>query len=240
MIFKNANWDKLWSKKFTYGNLADWTVDIFLNISILLKNIENPRILSAGCGRGLIDYWLIKVFGFKTVLLDNSKKCIQNLKKAFRKVDKEKFEICNASIINIPYPDNSFDLVWNEGVLEHFKRDEYEKALKEMIRVSQKYILIDVPYAKSKPYIFAKKFLEENSLWDWGYEDPKVSLKEDLIANGVRVLKEECIGSIKTNRNYIDMIPFDKRDNILKELKKEDFNVFPHLLTIGEKYRNGK
>lgn len=235
MISKNADWDKIWTKKFEYTNLSDWAADIFVNIYLLLKDLENPKILSAGCGRGLIDYWLIRVFGYKIVLLDNSLKCIKNLKKAFKSVDKNNFKLCHTSILNIPYPDNSFDLVWNEGVLEHFCKDDYEKAIKEMVRVSKKYILIDVPYAKSKPYLMAKKYLEENGLWVWGYEDPKVSLKNALKPHGVEVLREVPIGSVQTNRNYIDMVPPDKRGQILKCLNQDDFKVFPHLMTIGEK-----
>lgn len=214
--------------------MTDWEVDIFVNISLLLKDIENPQILSAGCGRGLIDYWLINVFGYNVVLLDSSKKCINNLRSAFRKVNKDKFQLCHASMLDIPYPDNSFDLVWNEGVLEHFQQDDYERAIKEMVRISRKYILIDVPYAKSKPYIEVKKWLEENNLWAWGYEDPKVSLKNDLEVNGVKIIKEIPIGSVQTNINYINMIPSDKRKEIFRQLTRDDFQVFPHLMTIGE------
>jgi len=235
MISENANWNNIWSKKFVYGQLRDWEAEIFVNIYSLLKDIENPQILSAGCGRGLIDYWLINVFGYKVVLLDSSTKCIENLRRAFRKVNKEKFELHHASILDIPYPDNSFDLVWNEGVLEHFHKDDYERTIKEMVRVSRRYIMSDVPYAKSKPYIMAKKLLEENGLWAWGYEDPKVSLKDDLEDNGVSILKEIPIGSIQTNKNYINMVPPEKREQILKRLTEDDFEVFPHLMTIGEK-----
>jgi hypothetical protein len=126
-------------------------------------------------------------------------------------------------------------LVWNEGVLEHFHKDDYKRAIKEMVHVSRKYILIDVPYAKSKPYVMAKKWLEENSLWIWGYEDPKISLKDDLEANGVKILKEIPIGSNQTNWNYLNMIPSDKREQVLKRLNEDDFKVFPHFMTIAEK-----
>jgi len=236
MSYKKADWDKIWSNAdFKPGFLNDWAAEIFINIYTLLKNIEHPYILSAGCGRGLIDYWLINVFGYKVVLLDNSQKCIKKLKKTFKKVDKSKFNLCQASIFNIPYPENTFDLVWNEGVLEHFQKDDYEKSFQEMSRVSKKYILIDVPYARSKPYMMAKKYLEENNLWSWGYEAPKISLKDDFESNGVKVIKEIPIGSIQTNRNYVDMIPLGERKKIMAFLSQDDFKVFPHLMVIGQK-----
>jgi SAM-dependent methyltransferase len=235
MIYKNAEWDKIWSGKFAYGYLRDWAADIFVNIQELLKEFENPQILNAGCGRGLIDYWLINVFDYQIVLLDNSAKCIKNLRKAFGKVKKDKFKLCYASILDIPYTDNKFDLVWNSGVLEHFLKEDYKKAIKEVVRVSKKYILIVVPYAKCKPYLLTKRWLEENNLWMWGYEDPKVSLKDELESNGVEIIKEKLIGSAQTNRNYVNMVPLDRREQVLKYLNQDDFNVFPHLMTIGKK-----
>lgn len=235
MIFTNADWDKIWAKKFIYSHLVDWEADIFVNIYLLLKDIKNPCILSAGCGRGLIDFFLINVFGYNVVLLDNSSKCINNLRKAFREVDKDKFELCHASVLDIPYPENNFDLVWNEGLLEHFHMDDYKKAINEIVRVTKKYILIDVPYAKSQPYVMAKRWLEEKGLWEWGYEDPKVSLKTDLEVSGADVIKETPIGSIQTNRNYVNMIPPEKRGDILRSLNEDDFKVFPHLMTIAQK-----
>lgn len=236
MIFKEANWDKIWSKTdFKPHSLSDWEADIFINIYALLKNSPNSYILSAGCGRGLIDYWLINCLGYRVVLLDYSSECIQNLKKIFKKTDKNKYQICRASILNIPYQDNTFDLVWNEGVLEHFSVDDFERALKEMIRVSKKYILVDVPYSKSKPYMMAKKYLEENNLWPWGYEKPRISLIDDFKKFGVKVIKETPIGSTQTNFNYLNMIPLKDREKIIKELTEEDFKVFPHLMIIGEK-----
>jgi hypothetical protein len=50
--------------------------------------------------------------------------------------------------------------------------------------------MIDVPYAKSKPYILAKQWLEQNSSWPWGYEDPKTSLKGDVEATGAVLIKK--------------------------------------------------
>ncbi|GAM11531.1 hypothetical protein OR1_03847 [Geobacter sp. OR-1] len=89
MTSGNANWDKLWSQGFTYGPLDGWAREIFLAIGDLLKSYESPSILSAGCGRGVVDYWIMEAFGWNVTLLDNSETCIKNLKKSLRKVDKK-------------------------------------------------------------------------------------------------------------------------------------------------------
>jgi SAM-dependent methyltransferase len=46
---------------------------------------------------------------------------------------------------NLPFADNSFDIVICCEVLEHLPYSVYKKAVKEMERVSKKYILISVP-----------------------------------------------------------------------------------------------
>jgi hypothetical protein len=237
---KNVNWNKIWGTKFIYGPLRDWEKDIFINICGLLKDQKIVRVMSAGCGRGLIDYWLIQVFGFKITLLDNSKNCIKNLQKSFRKVDKAKYELCYASIFEIPYPDNTFDLVWNAGVLEHFQEKDLYLALKEMTRVSSRYLLCSVPNMRSKPYMLAKKFLEENDLWKYGYENPKLSLRKELKNCGLEVKAEFPIGSIQTNWNYVNMVPSESRHLILDQLSDVDFKVFPHIMIIGDKKERNK
>ena len=235
MIYSGADWDKIWRKGFKLSPLQDWAADIFVTAYRLLKNSDSPKVLSAGCGRGLIDYWLIHVFGYNVVLLDHSTECIRQLKRLFCRVPRHLYAIAHASIFSIPYPDCTFDLVWNEGVLEHFSDDDMLLAIKEMSRVSRKYILIDVPYAGSKPYCLSKRFLEENKLWSWGHESPKLSLREELNICKVEFVEELLIGSEETNRNYVAMVPAMHRQQILDQLVPQDFQIFPHLLTIGKK-----
>lgn len=124
-------------------------------------------------------------------------------------------------------------MVWNEGVLEHFNDEDCRRALSEMVRVSRRFVLIDVPNANCKPYVLVKEWLEEHGKWSWGYEKPRNSLRQDLEKLGVRVLSEQSIGGRQTILNYLDMVPIEHRHMILNRLKPEDFNTFPHLLTIG-------
>lgn len=50
------------------------------------------------------------------------------------------------SILNIPLPDNSFDSVCAFQVLEHIDFKDFENALKEMKRVSKKYVFVSLPH----------------------------------------------------------------------------------------------
>lgn len=50
-----------------------------------------------------------------------------------------------ASLLEIPLPDNSFDLVMACEALEHLPFEQFTSALRELGRVSKKYILISLP-----------------------------------------------------------------------------------------------
>jgi len=126
--------------------------------------------------------------------------------------------------------------VWNEGVWEHFTEEEIYRGVREMGRVCKRngYIVVDVPYSKCKPYILAKKWLEDNNYWIYGYEEAKSTMKPYFLKAGLEVIDEYPIGSEQTCRNYINMIPDNSARNVLlKNLSEEDFNVYPHLVTIG-------
>ena len=51
-----------------------------------------------------------------------------------------------SNISDLPFDDNSFDVVISTEVLEHLDDKTFHKALKEMNRVSSKHIVISVPY----------------------------------------------------------------------------------------------
>lgn len=225
----------MWRKGFSYGALDGWASEIFLALGELLKETESPTILSAGCGRGLVDYWLMQVFGWKITLLDNSPQCIKNLKRSLGKVERSRYELVTGSILAMPFAERSFDLVWNEGVVEHFSEADYRRALAEMVRVSRRFVLVDVPNAGCRPYLLVKQWLEEQGRWSWGYEQPRLSLRGDLEELGLDVLVEKSVGGRRTITNYLEMVPAEHRDGILRQLVPADFETFPHLLAIGVK-----
>ncbi len=92
------------------------------------------------------------------------------------------FEIYGAKIVSATvgsvdnlnmFPDNYFDLVFNEGVLEHHSIDVV-KAVKEMLRVSKKYVVISIPDGDNLIYRIKKFIKRKLGIWEWdkyGYEE---------------------------------------------------------------------
>lgn len=99
-----------------------------------LKDIpKDARILEVGCNRGL--------------QLDNLKKLgftnlwgIEINEKALELARQKQYNIVVGSGFDIPFKDGFFDLVFTSGVLIHIYPDDLHKMLKEILRVSIKYI----------------------------------------------------------------------------------------------------
>ena len=113
----------------------------FRNHWIVFKELMNnkdfnngKRCLEVGCGRGTISSYFSDA-GYECTLLDISEEAINIAKEIFRRNElKGKFKIGDA--INIPFNDNSFDIIGSIGLLEHFQ--DIESPIKEQIRVLDK------------------------------------------------------------------------------------------------------
>jgi len=64
----------------------------------------------------------------------------------------------------LPYADNSFDLVWNFGVLWFYP--DADKLIREMARVSRRYVLLFIPNRVQLAYPLRKYVLEREIFRD--------------------------------------------------------------------------
>lgn len=98
---------------------------------------DTNSILDIGCGDGRIINRLTD--NYACMGIDISQEALQHVKckKTISSVD------------NIPLPDRSYDLIICCEVLEHLPFMVFEKAINELVRVSNKYILISVPNNES-------------------------------------------------------------------------------------------
>lgn len=92
------------------------------------------RALEIGCGRGSLSCYFSEA-GFDCTLVDLSESVIDVAKNIFEKNNlKANFQVGDANALEIA--DNSFDVIYSIGLLEHF--EDIEKPLKEQIRVLDK------------------------------------------------------------------------------------------------------
>ena len=90
-------------------------------------NAQNLKILNVGCGTGRSSQYLSE-FG-KVVSVEYDKHCCEFA------AEKTGLEIINGSITELPFEDNSFDLVCAFDVIEHVEDDQL--AVSEMKRVAK-------------------------------------------------------------------------------------------------------
>lgn len=84
------------------------------------------KILDAGCGTG-VAFPVLKPFG-SVIGVDVSAEALRFAKKVGEKTKK-------ASVTNLPFPNESFDMVLSLDVLYHAWVGDYDKALREYVRV---------------------------------------------------------------------------------------------------------
>jgi len=101
--------------------------------------IKGNKILDAGCGNGFMLQMLSKNKKLKLNGFDLSPDRIKISKK-----NAPKAKIYQDSLYNISQKDQSFDTVLCLEVIEHIK--EYQKAIKEILRITKKRAIISVPY----------------------------------------------------------------------------------------------
>lgn len=115
-----------------------------------IKLIKPRKILEIGCGFGRNIRFLIDN-GFdpeKITGIDISPKMIKNAKKY---IDSEKVKLLIADAGKLPFKSSSFDLVMVHGVFMHVLPSQIERAIKEAVRVSNKFIIdIEQNYLPSK------------------------------------------------------------------------------------------
>jgi ubiquinone/menaquinone biosynthesis C-methylase UbiE len=103
----------------------------------MLGNVDGHKILSVSCGSGNYEAMIMKKFGnveivstdiVDDLLIDQNKNYLEkSCRWEFKKTEPEK---------NLPFADNSFDLVFNTDVIEHVEKPTF--FLSEQYRVLKK------------------------------------------------------------------------------------------------------
>jgi 2-polyprenyl-3-methyl-5-hydroxy-6-metoxy-1,4-benzoquinol methylase len=123
------------------------------------KRLYPETVLDVGCGEGFVlDRLHQEGIGKKLEGVDILDRAIEIGRKLHPHLT-----LKQGSIYNLPYKDNSFDLVICSEVLEHL--DDPEKALREVIRVSKGYCLLSVP---NEPLFMLGNFLRGKNLSRFG------------------------------------------------------------------------
>src|SRR5437660_7641957 len=92
------------------------------------------RALDGGCGTGVCSLALAEIAD-EVVGFDLSSGSLNTAKALAEKLGKSNIQFKQGSLLEIPFPSDSFDLVWSWGVIHHTV--DPVRALDELVRVLQ-------------------------------------------------------------------------------------------------------
>lgn len=101
--------------------------------SISLDVFHGQRCLDAGCGGGRGSILMAECGAREVVGVDLSPKNVESSRKRAAQKGFKNLHFQQGSLIEIPFEDESFDIVWCNGVLHHTQNPD--KGLKEITRV---------------------------------------------------------------------------------------------------------
>lgn len=130
------NWDEYWqTRSYSRKTIEFLRKKYFSKIfgRIVRKYCPKGKILETGCGSCEISVNLNKDVDYFGI-----EKSIE----AVRIGQLRKRKIYPADLFNLPFKDKKFDLCFNQGVMEHFSKKEFKRALREMKRVARKILII--------------------------------------------------------------------------------------------------
>jgi len=178
---RKVDWDNNWKTQLQINPQdilnARFTQEAYRCLRSFIDGKRDKLILEVGCGTGRFCVLLAKDFPESCILgLDISPNSIRlaNLLKAYLRIGNVNFE--RGDLFRIPYPEDYFDVVFSEGVIEHFpfeKSPNYKDALKEMIRVtkSKGKVIVGVPNWYCFPHTLYKWLIKKlNKQYRYGYE----------------------------------------------------------------------
>jgi len=100
---------------------------------ISIDGLNEKTILDAGCGGGRYSVaWRLLGAG-KVVGLDASEIGIADARKRVSEANVESVEFEQGNVLELPYADNSFDVVFSNGVLHH--TTDWQRGINELVRV---------------------------------------------------------------------------------------------------------
>lgn len=115
-------------KEYLRENLTKYTRKAFQ----MIPEFDNPRILDVGCGRGVPTMELARLSNGQITGLDINQTFLDELTKKIKDAGlSNRVRTMRCSMLEMDFPDESFDLIWAEGSIW---RIGFERGLKEWRR----------------------------------------------------------------------------------------------------------
>lgn len=133
-----------------------------------LAGKPRARVLEVGCGPAWDALYLAQDRKYEVHALDSSARALQLARRAARESRRSLF-FHQADVRRAPFVDNSFDLVFSQGLLEHFAQSQPVWAEMNRLLKPGGFCVVDVPQTFN-PYTAIKQWHRVKGDWPWGWE----------------------------------------------------------------------
>ena len=216
-------WDNVWTKREV---LDIEEVIAYDSCYHLLKRLvkllpsKGLDILEVGCGSGIYTLSLLREFpNYPTntaTLVDYSPVAL-----AFARKNAEQNGVpanfVLADAFKLPFPDSTFNIVWNGGVNEHFRCEARQLIFDEMACVCKPggHVIVIVPNSLNLPYRLWKGVLERQGKWEYGLEVPYsiFELQSKLRNAGLVPVKASGRGTLASLYFLFRLIPWKRKND---------------------------
>jgi ubiquinone/menaquinone biosynthesis C-methylase UbiE len=163
-----SHWEKFWSEKKEVNEVYSNDDRVLRNV-LKITDLRGKRVLEVGAGTGRDSFRMVEQ-GASVFMLDYSANSL-NIIKNIATEEKVQVNPVGGNAFSLPFPDGTFDLVFHQGLLEHFREEEAENLLRENIRVVKNggLLLVDVPQ-RYHIYTVMKHILIAFNKWFAGWE----------------------------------------------------------------------
>lgn len=174
-----------------YHNPNDFQKELASLINRICERNKYAKVIEVGCESGITNMLLND--DLEKHFLDLNKSILDKVEQACKQL-KIKGVFISEDMFSMNCPDESYDVVFNSGVIEHFNKKERIDILKEYSRVLKRdgTMILAVPNHYSFPYRSAyllKKKILRGFQWPWPEEFKIYNLEEELGATDLKLVK---------------------------------------------------
>lgn len=158
-VSKNFSfYDSYWRKNKKSVNTWEYGINIVDN---LIDNFNFNSVLDAGCGSGeVVRYFTSKGYNAKGIELS------QYVLNEFADDLLKKNIVTQGSLLELPYDDNAFDVVFSSEVLEHIHEEDIPKVVSELVRVSKTMLFLTISLRPSSNFNKYHINLKSRNWWE--------------------------------------------------------------------------
>lgn len=191
--------------KSSFNNPTSFQSEFNVLLQKVIKESNFHSAIEIGCEAG-ISLMLLNNVLKQSTFLDYDHTVLEKVEKVSEELNfKDTSCICEDMFTMNSIADETYDLAYNSGVIEHYTKEVRTKAIQSYSRIAKKggYVIVAYPNHHTFPYRFSyligrmlgKKF------WPWPKEYKFYSLKDEMQAAGL---------------TYVERITMD-RDTLFKQ-----------------------